>query len=107
MGVLIMKKNKILNLIKLGMLAIMLILLFFISERFVNYLVTIDIETLTKAVYVILATVVIGIYTMEEKEKTIKEVKEPKKEKVNLFVETKEKDNKKEKEKKTMFDFNK
>ena len=40
---------------------------------------------------------------------TIKEVKEPKKEKVNLFVETKEKekDNKKEKEKKTMFDFNK
>ncbi len=102
-----MKKNKILNLIKLGMLAIMLILLFFISERFVNYLVTIDIETLTKAVYVILATVVIGIYTMEEKEKTIKEVKEPKKEKVNLFVETKEKDNKKEKEKKTMFDFNK
>ena len=102
-----MKKNKILNLIKLGMLAIMLILLFFISERFVNYLVTIDIETLTKAVYVILATVVIGIYTMEEKEKTIKEVKEPKKEKVNLFVETKERDNKKEKEKKTMFDFNK
>ena len=102
-----MKKNKILNLIKLGMLAIMLILLFFISERFVNYLVTIDIETLTKAVYVILATVVIGIYTMEEKEKTIKEVKEPKKEKINLFVETKEKDNKKEKEKKTMFDFNK
>ena len=85
----------------------MLILLFFISERFVNYLVTIDIETLTKAVYVILATVVIGIYTMEEKEKTIKEVKEPKKEKVNLFVETKEKDNKKEKEKKTMFNFNK
>ena len=104
-----MKKEKILNLIKLGMLAIMLILLFFISERFVNYLVTIDIETLTKAVYVILATVVVGIYTMEEKEKTIKEVKEPKKEKVNLFVETKEKekDNKKEKEKKTMFDFNK
>lgn len=102
-----MKKNKILNLIKLGMLAIMLILLFFISERFVNYLVTIDIETLTKAVYVILATVVIGIYTMEEKEKTIKEVKETKKEKINLFVDTKEKDNKKEKEKKAMFDFNK
>lgn len=102
-----MKKNKILNLIKLGMLAIMLILLFFISERFVNYLVTIDIETLTKAVYVILATVVIGIYTMEEKEKTIKEVKEPKKEKVNLFVETKEKEKDNKKEKKTMFDFNK
>ena len=102
-----MKKNKILNLIKLGMLAIMLILLFFISERFVNYLVTIDIETLTKAVYVILATVVIGIYTMEEKEKTIKEVKEPKKEKINLFVETKEKEKDNKKEKKTMFDFNK
>ena len=102
-----MKKNKILNLIKLGMLAIMLILLFFISERFVNYLVTVDVETLTKAVYVILATVVIGIYTMEEKEKTIKEVKETKKEKINLFVDTKEKDNKKEKEKKAMFDFNK
>lgn len=103
-----MKKEKILNLIKLGMLAIMLILLFFISERFVNYLVTIDVETLTKAVYVILATVVVGIYTMEEKEKTIKEVKEPKKEKINLFVETKTKEKEdKKKEKRNIFDFNK
>lgn len=100
-----MKKEKILNLVKLGMLAIMLILLFFISERFVNYLVTIDVETLTKAVYVILATVVVGIYTMEEKEKTIKEVK---KEKVNLFVETKTKEKEdKKKEKRNIFDFNK
>lgn len=93
-----MKKNKILNLIKLGMLAIMLILLFFISERFVNYLVTIDVETLTKAVYVILATVVVGIYTMEEKEK----------EKINLFIETKAKEKEeKKKEKRNIFDFNK
>lgn len=100
-----MKKEKILNLVKLGMLAIMLILLFFISERFVNYLVTIDVETLTKAVYVILATVVVGIYTMEEKEKTIKEVK---KEKINLFVETKTKEKEdKKKEKRNIFDFNK
>ena len=100
-----MKKEKIINLIKLGMLAIMLILLFFISERFVNYLVTIDVETLTKAVYVILATVVVGIYTMEEKEKTIKEVK---KEKINLFVETKTKEKEdKKKEKRNIFDFNK
>lgn len=100
-----MKKEKIINLIKLGMLAIMLILLFFISERFVNYLVTIDVETLTKAVYVILATVVVGIYTMEEKEKTIKEVK---KEKVNLFVETKTKEKEdKKKEKRNIFDFDK
>lgn len=106
-----MKKEKILNLIKLGMLAIMLILLFFISERFVNYLVTIDVETLTKAVYVILATVVVGIYTMEEKEKTIKEVKEVKenkKEKINLFVETKTKEKEdKKKEKRNIFDFEK
>lgn len=103
-----MKKEKILNLIKLGMLAIMLILLFFISERFVNYLVTIDVETLTKAVYVILATVVVGIYTMEEKEKTIKEVKENKKEKINLFVETKTKEKEdKKKEKRNIFDFEK
>ena len=100
-----MKKEKIINLIKLGMLAIMLILLFFISERFVNYLVTIDVETLTKAVYVILATVVVGIYTMEEKEKTIKEVK---KEKINLFVETKTKEKEdKKKEKRNIFDFDK
>jgi len=69
MGVLIMKKNKILNLIKLGMLAIMLILLFFISERFVDYIVTVDTDTLTKAVYVILATTAVGIYTIEPKEK--------------------------------------
>ena len=45
-----MKKEKILNTIKLGMLAIMLILLFFISDRFVDYLVTVDIETLKKEV---------------------------------------------------------
>ncbi|MBO5179887.1 MAG: hypothetical protein J6B87_06040 [Clostridia bacterium] len=70
-----MKKEKILNTIKLGMLAIMLILLFFISDRFVDYLVTVDVETLKKAVYVILATVVVGIYTMEEKAKTEKEIK--------------------------------
>lgn len=100
-----MKKEKIINLIKLGMLAIMLILLFFISERFVNYLVTIDVETLTKAVYVILATVVVGIYTMEEKEKAVKETK---KEKINLFVETKTKEKEdKKKEKRNIFDFNK
>lgn len=100
-----MKKEKILNLVKLGMLAIMLILLFFISERFVNYLVTIDVETLTKAVYVILATVVVGIYTMEEKEKAVKETK---KEKINLFVETKTKEKEdKKKEKRNIFDFNK
>ena len=100
-----MKKEKIINLIKLGMLAIMLILLFFISERFVNYLVTIDVETLTKAVYVILATVVVGIYTMEEKEKAVKEIK---KEKINLFVETKSKEKEdKKKEKRNIFDFNK
>lgn len=103
-----MKKEKILNLIKLGMLAIMLILLFFISEKFVGYLVTIDVETLTKAVYVILATVVVGIYTMEEKEKTIKEIKENKKEKINLFVETKTKEKEdKKKEKRNIFDFEK
>ena len=100
-----MKKEKILNMIKLWMLAIMLILLFFISERFVNYLVTIDVETLTKAVYVILATVVVGIYTMEEKEKAVKETK---KEKINLFVETKTKEKEdKKKEKRNIFDFNK
>ena len=100
-----MKKEKIINLIKLGMLAIMLILLFFISERFVNYLVTIDVETLTKAVYVILATVVVGIYTMEEKEKAVKEIK---KEKINLFVETKSKEKEdKKKEKRNIFDFDK
>lgn len=99
-----MKKEKILNTIKLGMLAIMLILLFFISDRFVDYLVTVDVETLKKAVYVILATVVVGIYTMEEKEKAVKE----KKEKVNLFVETKTKEKEdKKKEKRNIFDFNK
>lgn len=103
-----MKKEKILNTIKLGMLAIMLILLFFISDRFVDYLVTVDIETLKKAVYVILATVVVGIYTMEEKAKTEKEIKENKKEKVNLFVETKTKEKEdKKKEKRNIFDFNK
>lgn len=103
-----MKKEKILNTIKLGMLAIMLILLFFISDRFVDYLVTVDVETLKKAVYVILATVVVGIYTMEEKAKTEKEIKENKKEKVNLFVETKTKEKEdKKKEKRNIFDFNK
>lgn len=103
-----MKKNKILNLIKLGMLAIMLILLFFISDKFVDYLVTVEIETLKQAVYVILATVVVGIYTMEEKAKTEKEIKENKKEKVNLFVETKTKEKEdKKKEKRNIFDFNK
>ena len=100
-----MKKNKILNLIKLGMLAIMLILLFFISDRFVDYLVTVEVETLKQAVYVILATVVVGIYTMEEKEKAVKETK---KEKINLFVETKTKEKEdKKKEKRNIFDFNK
>lgn len=103
-----MKKEKILNMIKLGMLAIMLILLFFISDRFVDYLVTVDVETLKKAVYVILATVVVGIYTMEEKAKTEKEIKENKKEKINLFVETKTKEKEdKKKEKRNIFDFNK
>ena len=103
-----MKKEKILNMIKLGMLAIMLILLFFISDKFVDYLVTVDVETLKKAVYVILATVVVGIYTMEEKAKTEKEIKENKKEKVNLFVETKTKEKEdKKKEKRNIFDFNK
>lgn len=103
-----MKKEKILNTIKLGMLAIMLILLFFISDKFVDYLVTVDVETLKKAVYVILATVVVGIYTMEEKAKTEKEIKENKKEKVNLFVETKTKEKEdKKKEKRNIFDFNK
>lgn len=103
-----MKKEKILNTIKLGMLAIMLILLFFISDRFVDYLVTVDVETLKKAVYVILATVVVGIYTMEEKAKTEKEIKENKKEKINLFVETKTKEKEdKKKEKRNIFDFNK
>lgn len=103
-----MKKNKILNLIKLGMLAIMLILLFFISDRFVDYLVTVEVETLKQAVYVILATAVVGIYTMEEKEKAVKEVKENKKEKINLFVETKTKEKEdKKKEKRNIFDFEK
>lgn len=57
------KKQKILAVTKLILLATMLVLLFFIADGFVNFLVTIEIEMLKKAVYVILATVVVGIFT--------------------------------------------
>lgn len=96
-----MKKEKIINLIKLGMLAIMLILLFFISDRFVDYLVTVDVEVLKKAVYVILATTVVGIYTMEQKPTE-------KREKMQLpLFDNREKKEKESKEKRKIFDFNK
>lgn len=61
-------KKKVEAVAKLLMLLVMLVLLFFISDRFVDYLVTVDIEVLKKAVYVILATGIVGIYTTERKE---------------------------------------
>lgn len=75
-----MKKEKIISIIKLLLLSIMLVLLFFISDKFVDYLVTVDINVLKKVVYVILATIVVGIYTTEDKstnkQKAIKENKQ-------------------------------
>lgn len=61
-------KMKVEAVARLLMLLVMLVLLFFISDRFVDYLVTVDIEVLKKAVYVILATSIVGIYTTERKE---------------------------------------
>ena len=61
-------KKKVEAVAKLLMLLVMLILLFFISDRFVDYLITVDIAVLKKAVYVILATGIVGIYTTERKE---------------------------------------
>lgn len=61
-------KMKVEAVAKLLMLLVMLILLFFISDRFVDYLITIDVAVLKKAVYVILATGIVGIYTTERKE---------------------------------------
>lgn len=61
-------KKKVEAVAKLLMLLVMLVLLFFISDRFVDYLITVDIEVLKKAVYVILATSIVGIYTTERKE---------------------------------------
>ena len=84
-----MKKEKIISIIKLLLLSIMLILLFFISDKFVDYLVTIDTNILKKVVYVIFATVVVGIYTMEDKttnkQKTIKENKQKEHTEKNIF----------------------
>lgn len=84
-----MKKEKIVNIIKLLLLSIMLVLLFFISDKFVDYLVTIDTNILKKVVYVIFATVVVGIYTMEDKtinkQKTIKEDKQKEHTERNIF----------------------
>lgn len=57
------KKQKALAIAKLVLLATMLVLLFFIADGFVNFLVTIEIEVLKKAVYIILATAVVGIFT--------------------------------------------
>lgn len=84
-----MKKEKIINIIKLLLLAVMLVLLFFISDRFVDYIVTVDIEVLKRAVYIILATTVVGIYTMEDKttdkQKIIKEYKQKEHATKNIF----------------------
>ena len=84
-----MKKEKIVNIIKLLLLSIMLVLLFFISDKFVDYLVTIDTNILKKVVYVIFATVVVGINTMEDKttnkQKTIKEDKQKEHTERNIF----------------------
>ena len=84
-----MKKEKIISIIKLLLLSIMLVLLFFISDKFVDYLVTIDTNILKKVVYVIFATVVVGIYTMEDKttskQKTIKEDKQKEHTERNIF----------------------
>lgn len=84
-----MKKEKIVNIIKLLLLAVMLVLLFFISDRFVDYIVTVDIEVLKRAVYIILATTVVGIYTMEDKttdkQKIIKEHKQKEHATKNIF----------------------
>lgn len=84
-----MKKEKIISIIKLLLLSIMLILLFFISDKFVDYLVTIDTNILKKVVYVIFATVVVGIYTMEDKtinkQKIIKEDKQKEHTERNIF----------------------
>lgn len=57
-----MKKENIVNSVKMILLAVVLILLFFVAEAFVNFLVAIKIEVLKKIVYVIFATCVITIY---------------------------------------------
>ncbi len=58
-----MKKENLVNSIKMVLLAIILIMLFFIAETFVNFLITIPIATLTKVVYVVFASAVINFYT--------------------------------------------
>ena len=58
-----MKKENIVNSIKMILLAAILIMLFFIAEAFVNFLITIPIATLTKIVYVVFASAIINFYT--------------------------------------------
>lgn len=58
-----MKKENIVNSVKMILLAVILIMLFFISTSLVNFIVALPVATLEKVVYVVLASSVIHFYT--------------------------------------------
>lgn len=56
-------KEKILNFIKIGLFIGMLILTYFVADKFINYIMTIDTDILKRVVNMILIVITVGIYS--------------------------------------------
>lgn len=62
-----MKKEKILSLIKLVLFIGMVVLTYFISDKFIDYVLTIDVQIVKRVVNMILILIVTAIYFKEKK----------------------------------------